>query len=237
MVGTIRELRWRKLGFNIRYTISQLDELVSPDAVFYTALTGLFSYHGSTEISIGFSRNYLSGGFDIGIPWKMEDAAQLILEDLFLIDKNYYYVQNLDAPDQGLWNWDPWDQVISGFVSISIPTVGANVYFEIATGDHRASRGDLLTQPDHNTVAMFGMRKYGFFDHNDLVFVFEYSRLIKSYSHNEGKGGDFTAIEVNIENEAKDIKIFIGMFFIINNLFNYYLGIALQRKPFWPRTP
>ena len=192
MIGTIRELRWQKLGLNARLTLSQLNELESPDAVFYTALTGLFSYHGSTEISIGFSRNYLSGGVDIGIPWEMNDAMNLILEDLFLVDKkDLYYTQNLNIPDAGVWNWDPWDQVISGFVSISIPTVGTNVYFEIATGDHRASRGDLLTQPDHDTVAMFGIRKYGFFDQPDLVLVFEYSRLIKSYSHIFRSSGGF----------------------------------------------
>ena len=176
MLGTIRELRWGKGGLNFRYTLGQLNEETGNDATYFTALTGVITYHGSTELSIGLSRNYLSGGYDVGMDWTMQDAANLIWEALYVEDK-------VDYPYTPIWGHDPWDQTMSGFVSISIPASGFNVFLELGTNDHRASWGDLLTQPDHAIATIIGFRKYGFFDHPDLVLGFEYARLIQAYSH------------------------------------------------------
>jgi len=176
MLGTIRELRWGKAGLNFRYTLSQLNEETSNDAVYFTAITSVLSYHGRTELSIGFSRNYLSGGYDVGVDWTIQDAANLIWEAFYVEDKvDYEYTP--------IWGHDPWDQTMSGFVTLSIPSSGFKVFMEIGSNDHRASWGDLLTQPDHSIATIIGFRKYGFFDHPDLVFGFEYARLIQAYSH------------------------------------------------------
>jgi hypothetical protein len=194
--GTIRELRLWKLGFNMRITLSKLNELESPNATYYSAITGLFSYHGNTGISFGFCRNYLSGGVDIGIPWEMNDAMNLILEDLYLEDKkDLYYTQNLGIPDAGVYNSDPWDQVLSAFVTIINPVSGFVAYFEVARGDHAVSKTDLLTVPDHDTVSMFGVRKYGFFNNPNLLLVFEYTRLLISFDHIYRSTGGFGGYE------------------------------------------
>ncbi len=176
MLGTIRELRWGKAGLNFRYTLGQLNEETGNDATYFTAITGIISYHGNTDLSIGLSRNYLSGGYDVGVDWSLQDAANLIWEALYVEDKvDYAYTP--------IWGHDPWDQTISGFVSISVPASGFTVFLELGTNDHRMSWGDLLTQPDHASATILGFRKYGVFDNPDLVFGFEYARLIQAYSH------------------------------------------------------
>ncbi len=176
MLGTIRELRWGPAGLNFRYTLAHLNEKQGNDAIYFTAITGIFTYHGSTELSIGFSRNYLSGGYNVGVDWTFADAANLIWEAFLLEDK-------VDYPWTPIWGHDPWDQTASGFVAITAPASGFKLFLELGTNDHRFSKFDFLAHPDHANAAIIGFRKYNFFDHPDLLLGFEYARLIHSSTH------------------------------------------------------
>ena len=58
--------------------------------------------------------------------------------------------------------------------------IAINIYLELGMDDHRANIEDFKTQPDHTIASIIGMRKYGFFNNQNLLFGFEYINLIRS---------------------------------------------------------
>jgi hypothetical protein len=175
MIGTIRELRWRKIGIMGRYTFSDLNEKSGWEATYFTALTGQVTFYSEQIITIGLSRNYLTGGLDLGVPWEREDAQKVIFEDIF--------IKNLTKLDYTLAGHDPWDQTMGGWVEIAFPKNKLKIYLEIGFNDNRFNFWDFVVQPDHAMGSIIGFRKYGLFNNKNLIFGFEYINLIKGRHH------------------------------------------------------
>lgn len=168
-IGTLKELRKGIIGINIKYTLADYMNN-NNKTVFFSSLLGLVTIYSNPIISIGLSRNYLSGGMDYDFKWGGADAARLLFDGLFLEDTK---------KDKFLWH-DPWDQTIAGYFSLLFPESKLNIYLELGVDDHRANIEDFKTQPDHTIASIIGMRKYGVFNNHNLLFGFEYINLIQS---------------------------------------------------------
>jgi hypothetical protein len=175
MVGTIKELRYKNFGFLARYTFSELNEKKGYEGTYFTSLTGQATIYSEQIISFGFSRNFLTGGIDVGTPWTKEDAQKIIFEGVF--------IKNLQKLDYTIAGHDPWDQTISIWTDIIFPKNKLKIYLEIGINDNRFNLWDFVVHPDHAVGSILGFRKYGLFGNDDLIFGFEYANLIQGRHH------------------------------------------------------
>ena len=164
-LGTLRQKRIGKFGFNFRYFISERNNAIQP--FFHNSLSSTVTYYGKPVISLGFNRTYLSGGFS-NISWSINDASKLVFEPFFGSDKkdSQLGIDNSDEPKY----WDPWDQLFVGFMNIYFPLSKTHFYFELGTDDHRENLTDLKAHWDHSIGYILGVKKFGIFG-NKFIFL------------------------------------------------------------------
>jgi len=180
MIGTLNEKRYRNIGINIRYILSELNKVSGNP--YYTSLVWTTTFYSRPIITLGLSRNYLSGGLSVDRPFTIWDAALLPFESLFIDTKSKNYPSEWEAHD-------PWDQTMAGFVSLLFPNSGLQLFIELGTDDHRQNWMDFRSQPDHNSAGIIGLRKYGFFNSRFLLGGFEYANVEQSYTYYNRGGG------------------------------------------------
>ena len=182
MIGTLNEKRIRNIGINVRYIFTELNKV--SDNPYYTALVWTARFYTRPIITLGLSRNYLSGGLPTDRPFTIWDAALLPFEALFMDTKIKNYPSEWEAHD-------PWDQTMAGFVSLHFPNSGLQLFIELGTDDHRQNWMDLRSQPDHNSASIIGLRKYGLFNNRFLFGGFEYANIEQSYTYKNRGGGQW----------------------------------------------
>ncbi len=175
MIGTLRELRFKKIGIMGRYTFSELNHETNNEETYFTSLTGQVTFYSKQIITIGLSRNYLTGGVDVGVPWTKKDAQNIVFEGLF--------IKNLQQLDYTIAGHDPWDQTVSTWIDITFPKNKMKLYLEIGFNDNRFNLWDFIVHPDHAMGSIIGFRKYGLFNNDNLIAGFEYLNLIKGRHH------------------------------------------------------
>ena len=180
MIGTLTERRYRNIGINIRYIFTQLNGVKGNP--YYTALVGIARFYTEPIMTIGVSRNYLSGGLPTDRPFTTWDAALLPFEALFIDTKIKNYPSDWEPHDR-------WDETMAGFVSLHFPKSGLQLFIELGTDDHRQNWMDLRSQPDHNSASIIGLRKYGLFNNQLLLGGFEYANIKRSYTYKNRGGG------------------------------------------------
>ena len=181
IIGTLNERRINNVGINIRYIFSQLNKVRGDP--YFTALVFSTRIYSNPIISFGLSRNYLSGGLPTDRPFSGMDAALLPFESLFIDTKEDKYQSGWEAHD-------PWDQTMSGFITLEFPASKLKLFIELGTDDHRQNLMDLRSQPDHNAASIIGLRKYSFFNNKSLFGGFEYANIKRSYTYKDrGSGG------------------------------------------------
>jgi hypothetical protein len=168
-IGTLKQQRIAQFGFNFRYFVSERNN--DQSSFYHTSLASTITYYNNPTITVGFNRTYLSGGVD-KIIWSMEDAAKLVFEPLFgESKKNLKYVGQYEGePDY----WDPWDQLLVGFVNIYFPQPKAHFYFELGTDDSRANLSDLKAHWDHAIGYIIGLNKFGILGNSSVFFSLEF---------------------------------------------------------------
>ena len=175
IIGTIQELKVGSLGFYGLYSFSNLSEEGNKIPKYFTSLNGQITWYGSAIISIGFSRNYLSGGYNLtGYKWKKEDAKKIVFEGLFtssLLDNEY-----------SIGGHDLWDQTLSMYASLTYPKRRLKIYTELGLNDNRMYFADFLSQPDHSMATIIGIRDYGLGGENNIVWGAEWSNIMITYS-------------------------------------------------------
>ena len=167
--GTLFQQKISNYGFNFRYVISERN---NENNIFYhTSLAGLLTIYNNPTITIGFNRTYLSGGVE-EIIWSIEDAAKLVFEPLFGSQKrNLNYSGIFESePDY----WDPWDQLLVGFINIYFPETKSHLYLELGTDDSRANLTDLKAHWDHAYGYIFGFKKYEILGNESLFIGLEF---------------------------------------------------------------
>jgi hypothetical protein len=177
-LGTLDEKRINNIGFNMKYVFTQMD-FRNKGEPYFTALLFSSTYYNNPQFTVGFSRSYLSGsGTNEAVPgsWayiSSKNAMMLPFEELFLKDKQ----TDPEDPDSSV---DLWDEILVGYLVASFPNSGLKIYIEYGRDDHAWDKDDFIRQPDHSGAGVFGLRKYGLFDRENLVGGLEYTTLIKS---------------------------------------------------------
>jgi hypothetical protein len=231
MIGTIRELKWKNIGLLARYTFSELNEETGYRATYFTSFTSQATIYSKQIISFGISRNYLTGGVDIGAPWTKKDAQKVIFEGVF--------IKNLQKLDYTIAGHDPWDQTISIWSDIMFPKNKMKIYLEIGFNDNRFNLWDFIVHPDHAVGSIIGFRKYGLFNNDNIIFGFEYANLIKGRHHIfRATPNWYQRIQYNdfsydgrrwgahSGSDSDDLLIFFGL---INNKWSFIPSINYER--------
>ena len=169
LIGTLSEKKRGNFGYNIRYIFSKLDKTIGNP--YFTALVWNLTIYTKPIITFGLIRSFLSGGLPTDRPFTEMDAALIVFDELLIDTKIRKYPD--DWPEH-----DPWDQVMSGFISVYFPGSKLKLYSELGTNDHRQNLSDLRTYPDHAAASIFGLRKYGLFNDESFLFGIEYTNLI-----------------------------------------------------------
>ena len=183
IIGTIKEIRIGNFGFMGFHSFSQINNSYKEFGKYHTALNGQLSWYGSLHLSLGFSRNYLSGGVLSynGRVWTEKDAKLLVFEN--------FLTSNLLKYDYTIGGHDLWDQTLSTYLSIVLPKRKIKLYAEIGIDDNRMYFADFLSQPDHTMATILGFRDYGLGDKN-IVYGFEWTNMMITYTiRHRGVGG------------------------------------------------
>tara|TARA_Y100001958_G_C21242957_1_gene571518 strand:- start:298 stop:1815 length:1518 start_codon:yes stop_codon:yes gene_type:complete len=160
-ISSFDEIRFSKYGINFKYFISERDSEKGP--FFHNSLSATLTYYSNPAVTIGFNRVHLSGA-DPSIEWNIEKALNLSFEPLFGNNKSKYSI--VGEPDY----WDPWDQLLVGFINFYFPLDDLHLYLEFGTDDSRANFTDLKSHWDHASGYIIGFKKYSSI--NDLKLFF-----------------------------------------------------------------
>ncbi|SVB87756.1 uncharacterized protein METZ01_LOCUS240610, partial [marine metagenome] len=139
IIGTIKEIRLGSFGLYGLYTFTKINERSGIHAKYFTSINGQLSWYGPFVLSLGFSRNYLTGGMKLsgGYQWTEKDAKNIIFEGIF--------IKNLVDQEYTVGGHDMWDQTLSGYVSLTFPNKGLKLYLEIGQNDNRMHFADFLS--------------------------------------------------------------------------------------------
>jgi len=185
IIGTVQELKIGSIGLFALYSFAKLNEGLGSDAKYFTSLNGQITWYGFINLSLGFSRNYLTGGNYISnYTWTVKDAKNIVFEGLFTSD--------LIGKEYTVGGHDYWDQTLSGYFTAVFPKRNLKFYVEFGFNDNRMYFADFLSQPDHSMATVFGIRDYGFGKQNNIVWGFEWTNLMVTYSSRHRTGGPGT---------------------------------------------
>lgn len=175
IIGTLKEKRVGAFGIFALYSFSRLNNKKNSEAKYLTSLNGKLSWHGPLIFSIGFSRNYLTGGENISnYSWKESDAQKIVFEGLL--------TSNLLEKEYTVGGHDLWDQTLSTYFSIILPNRNLKIYAEVGFNDNRMYFADLLSQPDHSMATIIGIRDYGLGKMKNYIWGFEWTNLMITYT-------------------------------------------------------
>jgi len=114
------------------------------------------------NIEAGSSRHILSGGYN-DLKWTFDDALSVLITE-----KNLKY----------------WDQILDFYLSADFPSSGLKVFMELGFPSRTYGGKDPHGYHDHAMASNLGLRKYGAFGKDNLIFGFEYTRLVQSIYYN-----------------------------------------------------
>ena len=160
-ISSFEEFRYKRYGINFKYFISERKNKQS--IFFHNSLSVAMTYYNDPTISMGFNRVHLSGGDSTRV-WSINQASRLSFEPLFGNDKDKYFIPG--QPDY----WDPWDQLLVGFVNFHFPSHELDLYVEYGTDDSRANFTDLKSHWDHASGYILGFKKFSSLN-NSKFFV------------------------------------------------------------------
>ena len=176
IIGTIQEIKYKSFGFYGLYSFSKLNDNSLELEKYHTALNGQITWYGPIILSIGFSRNYLSGGVlsTNDRVWSEKDAKLLVFEG--------FLTKNLIGKEYAVGGHDAWDQTLSGYLTITLPKRNFKVYAEFGVNDNRMFLADLISQPDHTLATIIGFRDYGVGASKNWIYGFEWNNSMITYT-------------------------------------------------------
>ncbi len=171
-VGTFKDIFIGDFSFASKIILMPY-ETINNYQIYFSGLRSSITYHAEPSITIGFNRTFLSGDFkgkvdfdliDNNLEWGKLDATKLVFEPLFGSSKT-----NLPYSQTGTPGFDPWDELLSGFIKMNFPNDKLEIYAEIASDDNRGNFNDLRAHWDHTLGYMLGFNKL--FQINNLKFI------------------------------------------------------------------
>ena len=85
IIGTLKEIKIGSFGIFGLYTFAKMNREQDPLSKYYTSLNGQLTWYGPLNLTLGFSRNYLTGGIvNKNYKWTESDARKIVFEDIFI---------------------------------------------------------------------------------------------------------------------------------------------------------
>ena len=171
----------KNLRFNFNYMVGEVGKHILP--YYFTGIANTLTHISKeSDITVGFTRTYVSGGIELSgdRQWTLNDAALLPAEGLLLTSKrDLWYTEGKGT--------DKWDQVMTFFVQGYFKPSNLKVYFEIGFNDHLHNLYELRAHWDVSAAYLYGLRKKGLFGNKNIVFGVEYVDLIqRTFSDHRG---------------------------------------------------
>jgi len=113
-------------------------------------------------LELGLNHNILSGGYP-DLPWKQQDVFTV------LIDQN---------------NIRYWDTINTYYILGNFKESGLIVFLEIGFPNRSYAGTDPEVYSDHTMASNLGLRKYGAFGMNEIMFGLEYTRIVQGIYYN-----------------------------------------------------
>lgn len=183
----------KKLKFNFNYMVGEVGVYQTP--FYFTGIASTVTHHSEKEdITIGFTRTYVSGGIELDgdRQWTILDAALLPTEGLLLSSKrDLWYTKG-----KGI---DRWDQIMTFFAEGFFKENNIKVFFEIGFNDHLHNLTELRSHWDVSAAYLYGIRKYGLFGSDKILFGVEYLDMIQR-THSDHRGTTATWFDEDIYN-------------------------------------
>jgi hypothetical protein len=175
-LGTFKDIRVGQFSFGSQI-IAMPYESMTGSQLYFSGLKAHLSHHSKNAIiTIGLHRTYLSGDFGnlstttVSVDnWTLMDAARLVIEPLFGQSK-----KDLGYTQPGTPGFDAWDEVLTGFVKISFPQTGLEIYADVASDDNRGNIIDLKAHWDHTLGYQLGFTKHTKLNQHNVFTGAEY---------------------------------------------------------------
>ena len=146
----------RNLSYRFNFFVSDAIQNTQNNDFYLSAYSLIINYK---NIELGRSKHILSGGYE-NIYWSKNEAIL--------------------APFKGA-NDKYWDQITDYYLSMNFPESRLKIFFELGIPKRSfGSESNSLIFPDHSVATIFGFRKYGLLDIDELLFGFEYTSTLMS---------------------------------------------------------
>ena len=154
---------FNKLNSKIKYkfTYEFSDGINNSNGVdfFITTMNGIVRYN---KLEFGYSKQVTSGGYNEH-NWKLFNAAQVIITN-----KNIKY----------------WDYITDIYLQYSSNDNGLKIFIEHGYPNKTYTNIDPEIYSDNGRGSIIGLRKNGLFNHKEIIFGFEYTRLLQGIFYN-----------------------------------------------------
>jgi len=149
----------RDLEYYFKYIVS--DAMMNDHGSEYF-LSAYFFNLRYNNIELGKSRHILNGGYS-DLTWSLNDALNVLITQ-----KNMKY----------------WDQINDYFISANFPASGLVLFLELGFPNRSYDEREPDVYSDHAKASNLGLRKYGAFGIKELMFGFEYNRMVQGIYYN-----------------------------------------------------
>ena len=147
------------VDFSFKYFVSRPMQNLKGDDYFVSSwfLKAKYKF-----LELGLNRNVVSGGYP-DLPWEQQDVLTV------LIDQN---------------NIKYWDTINTYYILANFEESGLKVFLEIGFPNRSYAGQDPEVYSDHAMASNLGLRKQGAFGSENLLFGFEYTRLVQGIYYN-----------------------------------------------------
>ena len=147
------------VDFSFKYLASRPMQNLKGDDYFLSAwfLKAKYKF-----LELGLNRNVVNGGYP-DLPWDQQDVLTV------LIDQN---------------NIRYWDTINTYYILGNFVESGLKVFLEIGFPNRSYAGQDPNVYSDHAMASNLGLRKQGAFGSENLLFGFEYTRLVQGIYYN-----------------------------------------------------
>ena len=146
-------------SYKFKYMVSEEMQNSAGDDYYFSAWFLNIKYN---SFEFGMSRNVLSG-VNRDLPWSFSDAVSVLIDN-----KNRKY----------------WDTINEYYLLAHFPDSGLEVFLDIGFPNRSYAGKDPEVYSDHAMGSNLGLRKQGAFGSDNLLFGFEYTRLVQGIYYN-----------------------------------------------------
>ena len=148
-----------KIFYELKYIVS--DKIKNQNNKYFYISSSLLKIRYK-NFELGAGKQILSGG-NIDLDWGLRDASTVLLTNKKI---NY------------------WDQIHDIYLLYHSPSSGLKAFIEIGFPNRFFSGREINDYRDHSMGSNLGLRKYGAFNIEELMFGVEYTRLVQGIYYN-----------------------------------------------------